>query len=64
MILQRKSFVPNQKEKQMDTDDEIIWRRMLHGLGAEIGEIMCSQDRSGGNSLRRSCYIFLIQAKE
>ena len=24
------------------------------GLGAEIGELMYSQDRSGGNSLRRS----------
>ena len=29
-------------------------RRTSQGLGAEIGELMYSQERSGGNSLRRS----------
>jgi len=24
-------------------------------MGAEIGELMCSQDKSGGSSLRKSC---------
>jgi hypothetical protein len=33
-------------------------------IGAEIGELMCSQDRSGRSSSRRSCFIFTIQAKE
>ena len=30
---------------------------------AEIGELMCSQDRSGGSSLRRSS-MFTTQANE
>ena len=28
--------------------------RTSHELGAEIGELMCSQERSGGSCLRRS----------
>ena len=33
-------------------------------MGAEIEELMCSQDRSGRSSLKRSCCIFTIQANE
>jgi len=32
-------------------------------MGTEIGELMCSQDRNGGNSSKRSC-IFTVQANE
>jgi hypothetical protein len=32
-------------------------------MGAGIGELMCSQDRIGRSSLRRSC-AFIIQANE
>jgi len=34
---------------------------MLCGLGAEIGELMCSQDRIGGSALRRSVAYLLYR---
>ena len=60
VILQRTSFVPNQEEMQIKGEadqsggDVTNWREASQGLGAEIGELMCGQDRSGGRSLRRS----------
>ena len=45
------------KKNKRQTKVEAVWwvkRRTSHGLGAEIGKLTCSQDRSGAGSLRRS----------
>jgi hypothetical protein len=69
VILQRKSFVSNQEEMEIGKADHswgdvMSYRRMSHGLGAEIGELMRGKDKSGGRWLRRSCCIFMTQANE
>jgi len=55
----RKSFVSNQDELWIEEADQIWggatrYRRTSHGLGADIGEFMRSQENNGGKSLRRS----------
>jgi hypothetical protein len=43
LILQSKSFVPNQEEKEIG-EAEHSWGGACY-VGAEIGELMCSQNK-------------------